>query len=228
MRAIAFMTSSTNRSGGQPEGGLPIPVPRIIGIAGGSGSGKTTVARMAREILENELGHSCAVLAQDSYYIDQSAHFKGDGENVNFDHPSSLDFPLMATHLRALKQGQAVQVPIYDFVTHTRRPETQNLLPTDVVLVDGILILSQPEVVAALDDSYFISCPDQVRFERRLKRDTQERGRTREGVTKQFERQVRPMHDQFVEPSRKFAAHILDGTEPQDVLRSRLKALLSA
>jgi len=180
----------------------------LIGISGGSGSGKTTFSKLLSEALGSS---HCSILAQDSYYIDQSTHFRGDGENVNFDHPSALDFPLLALHLAALKQGKSIQVPIYDFVTHTRRAETTALQPKSVILVDGTLILSQPPVRALLDHSLFIQTSEQVRFDRRYHRDLVERGRQPDGIRKQFFRQVKPMHDEFVEPSLAFASKVISG-----------------
>lgn len=181
---------------------------KIIGISGGSGSGKTTFSRLLAEKLGPE---ACSILAQDSYYIDQSAHFRGDGENVNFDHPSALDFPLLAIHLQALKRGEDVQVPIYDFVTHTRRVETTPFLTKKIVLLDGTLILSQPPIRSLLDISLFIQTSEETRFSRRYHRDLVERGRQPEGIKKQFFRQVKPMHDEFVEPSAQFATSLISG-----------------
>jgi uridine kinase len=181
---------------------------RIIGVSGGSGSGKTTFVRL----LQTELQASvCAVLSQDHYYIDQSARFRGDGENVNFDHPDALDFALLARHLEQLRQGLAIEVPIYDFVTHKRLTQTEPFAAHPLVVLDGTLILSQENIRDQMDVSVFIDTPEDVRLERRLRRDTLERGRTREGVLKQFERQVKPMHDQFVEPSKAHATHVVSG-----------------
>jgi uridine kinase len=183
---------------------------KILGIAGGSGSGKTTFARLLAERLGS---NRCAILSQDSYYIDQSAIFRGDGENVNFDHPESLDFPLLAQHLKALREGHPIEVPIYDFVTHTRSKTTTPFSPLPWVILDGTLILSQPLIRAELEHSLFIQAPENVRFERRLRRDVQERGRTPEGVHKQFTRQVKPMHDEFIEPSLVHASEVISGLE---------------
>jgi uridine kinase len=181
---------------------------RIVGIAGGSGSGKTTFARA----LAAELGlRECSVLSQDHYYIDQSARFTGDGESVNFDHPDAIDFALLRRHLLALKSGETIGVPIYDFATHTRRAETTLFKPAPVVLLDGTLILSQEALRPCLDVTFFIECAEVVRYERRLRRDVKERGRKPEGVRKQFDRHVKPMHDLFVEPSKMFAQHRLSG-----------------
>lgn len=171
----------------------------IIAIAGGSGSGKTTFARE----LQRELGdHNCGLIYQDSYYIDQSDKFDKDGGAVNFDHPDALDFKLMAKHLEALKNGKAIDIPIYDFATHSRKIESIIFPCRKIIIVDGILLLSQEVLRPLFDRSYFIDCPENIRYERRLNRDVVERGRTPEGVKAQFDSQVKPMHDQFVEPSR--------------------------
>jgi uridine kinase len=177
----------------------------IIGVAGGSGSGKTT---FARRLLDHCGPDFCAILSQDNYYLDQSANFVEDGGAVNFDHPNSLEFGLLAAHLAELKAGLTVEVPIYEFATHTRRTDTVRFEPRPLVLVDGILFLDQPEVRAQLDSAVFIDIPEPVRFERRLRRDVAERGRTPEGVKAQWERQVQPMHLQFVEPSKTHATWI--------------------
>nr|BDT29919.1 uridine kinase [Bacteriovorax sp. HI3] len=180
--------------------------PYIIGVAGGSGSGKTYFARELQKILGDE---RCSILYQDNYYIDQSAKFDGDGGSVNFDHPSSLDFDLLAQGLRDLKQGKSIKVPLYDFATHTRKIETIDCHPKKIILVDGILILDSSVVRAALDEAVFFDTPEELRFKRRLDRDVHERGRTPDGVKKQFDLQVKPMHNQFVEPSKIFAQTIV-------------------
>jgi uridine kinase len=185
-----------------------LPAIQIIGISGGSGSGKTTFAKGLQSLLGDRRS---AILAQDSYYIDQSAHFKGDGENVNFDHPSALDFSLLSSHLESLRAGQPIEVPIYDFASHTRSPSTLRLEPHPVILLDGTLILSQDKIRPHLMASIFIDASETVRYQRRFKRDLIERGRQPEGIKKQFERQVKPMHDLFVEPSKSHASEIISG-----------------
>jgi len=180
--------------------------PHIIGVAGGSGSGKTHFAKELQKTLGDE---HCMIVYQDNYYIDQSSRFDGDGGSVNFDHPSSLDFSLLAKGLKALKTGAPIEIPLYDFKTHSRLKQTVKEHPRTLVLVDGILILHSEEVRAELDEAIFFETPEILRFQRRLDRDVHERGRTAEGVKKQFELQVRPMHDQFVEPSKEHANTIV-------------------
>lgn len=180
--------------------------PYIIGVAGGSGSGKTYFARELQKILGDD---KCTILYQDNYYIDQSHRFDGDGGSVNFDHPNSLDFDLLAKGLAALRAGQSIKVPIYDFATHTRKKETLDCHPKKIILVDGILILDSAVVRDQLDEAVFFDTPEELRFKRRLERDVHERGRTAEGVKKQFELQVKPMHNMFVEPSKSYAQTIV-------------------
>lgn len=176
--------------------------PYLVGVAGGSGSGKTYFAKA----LCARLGAPrCTIVYQDSFYIDQSARFDRDGGAVNFDHPDAIDFALLAAQLRALKEGRAVDVPVYDFVSHSRRPETVHTEPRAVIVVDGILIFHSAEVRTLFDERLFFATPEDLRFQRRLERDVKERGRRPEGVREQFFTQVKPMHDTFVEPSKRFA-----------------------
>ena len=181
-------------------------VPYVIGVAGGSGSGKTFFARERQRILGDEY---CTIIYQDNYYIDQSHRFDGDGGSVNFDHPDSLDFNLLAQGLSDLKKGKSIKVPLYEFSSHTRKKETIECHPKKIILVDGILILDSSVVRAQLDESVFFDTSEKLRFERRLDRDVNERGRTAEGVKKQFELQVKPMHNLFVEPSKNYAHKIV-------------------
>lgn len=185
----------------------------IIGVAGGSGSGKTTFARALAEKLGPELSF---VLYQDNYYKDQSAKFDFDGGSVNFDHPDAIDFELLAEHIKILKAGDAINIPIYDFATHSRKKESIHQTPKKVVIIDGILIFSQKIVCDLMDVKVFVQTPEEIRFQRRLERDVEERGRTPEGVKNQFEKQVKPMHDMFVEPSQEHAHIVASGTCPID------------
>ncbi len=170
-----------------------------MGVCGGSGSGKTTIARLVAA----EIGASR--LAFDTYYCDQSQLEAEERALVNYDHPESLDLDLFATHLDELTAGRAIDSPVYDFATHTRSRDVVRVNPTPVVIVEGILLLSFPEVVKRLDLTVFRDCPEKVRFARRLGRDISERGRNEASVYYQFEATVKPMHDQFVEPSRTHA-----------------------
>jgi uridine kinase len=182
----------------------------ILGVAGGSGSGKTFFA----QTLAKKLGPDTSfVLYQDNYYIDQSHRFDRDGGAVNFDHPHALDFDLMAEHLDELRRGNDIRIPLYDFKTHQRLEKSQHQPSKRVVIVDGILILTQPHVRDLFDDSIFVHTPEEIRFQRRLSRDVEERGRTPEGVFEQFHAQVKPMHDEFVEPSKEHATYVSSGTD---------------
>lgn len=193
----------------------------VLGVAGGSGSGKTFFADALHKALGDELS---TIVYQDNFYIDQSAKFDHDGGSVNFDHPDSLDFPLLAEKLKELKSGHAAAVPIYDFATHSRRPDTLHVAPRRIIIVDGILIFHPPYVRELFDEMIFFDTPEDLRYERRLKRDVEERGRTPEGVRAQFLRQVKPMHDQFVEPSKSFARTVVcDQGDYQSALRDFLK-----
>ena len=180
--------------------------PVLIGIAGGSCSGKTTFAKWLYERIGSD---NCELLWQDNYYIDQSHHFDHDGGAVNFDHPDAIDFELMLEHLSALKNNGKVSCPTYDFSTHTRTSTTIDVNPKSIILIDGILIFHHPALREIFDYRYYISASEKVRFERRLNRDVRERGRTEEGVHEQFFKQVAPMHNQFVSPTKSCAHRII-------------------
>ncbi len=179
----------------------------VIGVAGGSGSGKTT---FARELLARVGVDRTLILLQDSYYFDRSKDFKGDG-SLNFDHPDSIDWDLMAEHIQLLKQGETIDLPIYDFATHSRLKEVELVKAKPIIIVDGILIFYPDQIRDLLDLSIYIDTPDHVCFERRLYRDTHERGRTAEGVRVQYTTTVRPMREQFVEPSKALADQVVSG-----------------
>lgn len=195
----------------------------ILGVAGGSGSGKTYFA----EALHQALGHDVSTIVyQDNFYIDQSAKFDHDGGAVNFDHPDSLDFPLLAERLKELKAGHAAAIPLYDFATHSRRKDTLHVAPRQVIIVDGILIFHPPYVRELFDEMVFFDTAEDLRYQRRLERDVKERGRKPEGVREQFIKQVKPMHDLFVEPSKAHAQSVVcDMGEYQAVLDGYLKRL---
>lgn len=182
----------------------------VLGVAGGSGSGKTFFAKD----LVKRIGESnTSLVFQDNFYLDQSSQFDHDGGSVNFDHPSALDFSLLADCLKSLKKGQNSVMPVYDFATHSR---TKDLVPVEakkVIIVDGILILHSQEVRESLDAAVFFDTPELLRFQRRLDRDVKERGRTPEGVFNQFYKQVQPMHDLFVQPSKQHARWIIQDFE---------------
>ncbi len=180
--------------------------PYLLGVAGGSGSGKTFFARALRQQLGANV---CELVYQDNFYIDQSAKFDRDGGAVNFDHPGAIDFSLLALCLRSLRAGSRTEIPVYDFVTHSRAPSGLLVEPRPIILVDGILIFHSEEVRSLFDERVFFDTPEEIRYQRRLERDVKERGRKPEGVRAQFLGQVKPMHDQFVEPSKRFASRVV-------------------
>ena len=179
--------------------------PLIIGLVGGSGSGKTTVA----QAILSELGGGvdAAFIDQDSYYKELHGLPLEERARVNFDHPDSLDNDLLAAHLQALANGVAIDKPTYDFARHTRAERVVRVEPKDVVLVDGILLFVDARIL--FDIKIFVDVPDDVRFIRRLQRDVAERGRTMGSVIDQYLTTVRPMHQEFVEPSKRHADLIL-------------------
>ena len=176
--------------------------PLVIGISGGSGSGKTSLTRALVELLGPD---GCSVLDHDSYYRDLSDRPLPLRERVNFDHPDSLENDLLARHLRDLSRGVAIERPVYDFATHTRTAESERVAPQSIVICEGILLLAVPELRRSFDLRVFVDAPADVRALRRVKRDIAERGRTVDSVMKQYLETVRPMHEQFVEPARRTA-----------------------
>jgi len=198
-----------------------------LGVAGGTGSGKTTVAR---SILEAVGADRIAFLAQDNYYRDvvwrDAEHLQGH----NFDHPDALDTELMVRHLAELKAGRAIDLPIYDFVRHRRTNETRRIEPRPVILVEGILLFAEPELRALLDFKVFVDTDPDVRLVRRIRRDLAERGRDIADVLRQYMETVRPMHLEFVEPSKRWADVIVpEGGENRVALAmvaARLEQLL--
>ena len=180
--------------------------PLIIGLVGGSGSGKTTVARAIIDALG---GVDAAVVDQDAYYKDLHTLSLEERARVNFDHPESLDNDLLVAHLTALANGVAIDKPTYDFAHHTRADRTIRVEPQDVILVDGILLFVDERVRRLLDIKIFVDVPDDVRFIRRMQRDIAERGRSIDSIIAQYLATVRPMHLEFVEPSKRWADVIL-------------------
>jgi uridine kinase len=170
-------------------------------VAGGSGSGKTYFAQE----LKAALGEHATIVYQDNFYIDQSRRFDHDGGSVNFDHPDSLDLRLLAQCLSELKNSHSTKIPVYDFKTHSRLKDDLHVEATKIIIVDGILIFHPEYLREQFDEMVFFDTPESLRYERRLERDVNERGRTPEGVLAQFLKQVKPMHDEFVEPSKFFA-----------------------
>ena len=189
--------------------------PTLIGFSGGSGSGKTTLTTAIQEQLGN---HRSAVLSLDAYYKDLSYLPLEERARVNFDHPDALDIQLLTQQIRQLRCGKIVEVPCYDFTTHTRRPETLTLQSKAVVLVEGILLLALEPIRSLLDLKVFVDVPADIRFIRRLVRDIQERERTVDSCIQQYYATTRPMHFAWVEPSKTFADMVVSGEEEIETL----------
>ncbi len=181
----------------------------VVGIAGGTGSGKST---LANNLLDHLGSDQALILAHDSYYQDFSNLSPDERSKVNFDHPDSLETALLVSHLEALRKGEPVRVPVYDFNTHSRRvDEGEELHSKAIVIVEGILALADEALRSQLDLKVFMETDADLRLARRLDRDVRERGRTPDSVTTQYFETVRPMHEQFVEPSKAFADLIFLG-----------------
>jgi uridine kinase len=186
--------------GRSPVGGSGRPV--IVGVAGGTGSGKTTVVE---QILKGLDSNSVALIQHDSYYRDRSHLPEQERAKINYDHPDALETTLLVEHLNRLLAGEPVDIPIYDFATHIRRPECRGVEPRKVIVVEGILILADPALRKLFDIKVFVDTDADIRFIRRMERDIAERARTRESVVGQYMESVRPMHQEFVEPSKRYA-----------------------
>jgi len=201
--------------------------PLVIGIAGGSGSGKTTVAQ---EILQRVGPDRIAYIQHDSYYKDLTGLPPAQRAEVNFDHPNSLETELLISHIEQLKSGHSIDVPVYDFSTDSRTEETFKVNPRGVVIVEGILIFVDPTLRSLFDVKLFVDTDADVRLIRRLQRDITERGRTVESVIKQYTSTVRPMHLEFVEPSKRYADVIIPeggfNRAAMDMVVARIESLL--
>jgi len=185
--------------------GKPLP-PVIIGIAGGSGSGKTTVAHRVREACP---GKTIQIIHHDSYYHDNSHLPLEKRAEINYDHPNAFETPLLVAHLQELREGRSVEVPKYDYASHSRITETFTCAPADIVFVEGILVLESAELRALMDIRLYVDVDADERVLRRMKRDIVKRGRTMESVMDQYLNVVRPMHLQFVLPSKRYAHLII-------------------
>jgi len=180
--------------------------PLVVGIAGGTGSGKTTVAhKLAAALPEG----SSVSIEHDAYYRDLAHLAEHERAKINFDHPASLESSLLAEHLRELRAGRAVEVPIYDFAAHTRRAVTRHVEPARVIIVEGILVFAEPELREQLDIKIFVDTDADIRLMRRIRRDLEHRGRTFQSVRDQYYATVRPMHLEYVEPSKRWADLII-------------------
>jgi len=199
----------------------------IIGIAGGSGSGKTSASRA---IVKDFKRKGTIIIEQDWYYYNLPKEYSTKWKEWNFDHPNAVEFSLLHKHLEKLQNGHSINAPQYEYATHSRKKETLLIQPQKVIIVEGILILNDPKILEMLDIKLYVDTDSDVRFIRRLKRDIFERGRTIENVIEQYYRTVRPMHLTFVEPSKRNADIIIpEGGKNKvaiDLLKSKIKILL--
>lgn len=187
--------------------------PVVIGVAGGTGSGKTTVTKAIFQSLQDQ---SILMLEQDSYYKDQSSLSMEDRSQTNYDHPFAMDNDLLLLHIEQLLDYQSIQKPVYDFTQHTRSQETIMVKPKDVIILEGILVLEDERLRGLMDIKLFVDTASDVRIIRRMMRDMRERGRTFDSIVNQYLSVVRPMHEQFVEPTKKYADLIIpEGGENQ-------------
>ncbi len=199
----------------------------VFGIAGGTGSGKTTIA----DYILKTVGHEkIAFLPHDAYYRDQTGLTQEERAQINFDHPSSLETELLIEHITKLRNQETIQLPTYDFKTHSRNQETITIHPQPIVVIEGILIFVEPELRDLFDLKIYVDTDADIRFIRRLKRDIEERGRTTESVINQYLETVRPMHLEFVEPSKRYASVIIPeggyNTVALDLIVARIEAML--
>jgi len=203
------------------------PDPLVIGIAGGSGSGKTTVAQ---GILQRVGVDQIAFLQHDSYYKDLGGLAPAQRSEINFDHPNSLETDLLIEHITSLRDGKPVEVPIYDFSTDSRTNQTFTIQPRNVIIVEGILIFTETALREKFDVKIYVDTDSDLRFIRRLERDITERGRSTDSVIKQYLSTVRPMHLEFVEPSKRYADIIIPeggfNSAALDMVVARIEGLL--
>lgn len=179
----------------------------IIGIYGGTGSGKTTIVNM---IASHFSSNDIEIISQDSYYKDNSDISYEDRCKLNFDHPDAIDFNLLYKHLKNLRKGETVEQPIYDFKIHNRLKKTIQIKPKKILILEGILIMCHAEIRSIFDLKIFINANSKTRMERRIKRDIAERGRSRDEVLKRYIETLKPMHEKFIEPSKIYANYIIE------------------
>lgn len=211
---LEFMSASNN--------------PIIIGVTGGSGSGKTTVSQ---KILEQLSGHSISIIQQDSYYKDQAEKTMEERRAVNYDHPLAFDADLLYEHLKMLKNNQTIQIPVYDYEISTRSSEVINQRPTDVIILEGILILDDERIRDMLDIKVYVDTDDDIRIIRRIRRDMEQRGRTLDSIINQYLTGVKPMYHQFIEPTKRYADLIVpeggQNSVAVDLLVTKVRDILS-
>ena len=203
--------------------------PLLIGIAGGSASGKTTIAQCLKA--EFEQMRSVVIIREDDYYKDQSQKTMAERVKTNYDHPFAFDHALMIEQIDALLAGQAIEKPVYDFVQHTRSTVTEVIEPCDVVVLEGLFVLEEPELRKRLNIKVYVDTDADIRFIRRLLRDVEERGRTLQSVVNQYTETVRVMHEQFIEPSKRYADVIIpeggSNVVAIDLLKTKISSIIS-
>lgn len=203
--------------------------PIIIGIAGGSASGKSSIANEIYDYFKHD--HTIKIIRLDDYYKDQSHLTMEQRVKTNYDHPLAFDMDLLVKHLELLKSNQSIEKPIYDFTTHNRRLQVEIINPRDVFILEGLFVLNEAQIRERCDILIYVDTDADIRFIRRLKRDIQERGRSLESVCNQYLETVRPMHEQFVEPSKKYAHIIIpEGSSNQvavDLLITKISSIVS-
>lgn len=201
--------------------------PLLIGITGGTGSGKSTVAKSICESLPKQ---NVVIIEQDSYYKDQSHLTPEERIKTNYDHPFAFDTELLISHLKILIDNKPIEKPLYDFTVHNRREETQKIEPKDVIILEGILVLDSPEIRKLLDIKIFVDTDADVRIIRRIVRDMKERGRSLDSVIKQYMDVVKPMHNEFIEPTKRYADIIIpEGGYNKvaiDIMVAKIKSIL--
>ncbi len=195
----------------------------IIGIAGGTGSGKTTVVT---NILRSLNAEDVLVISQDNYYKDHNELSFDEREKMNFDHPRSIDFDLLTSHVLALRNGQTIEQPVYSFITHSRKDETIVTHPKNVIIIEGILVLTDPELRDLFDVKIFVHADSDERLIRRIRRDIQERGRDLDEVLTRYQKTLKPMHEQFIEPSKSHADIIVPNMKKKNEVAIRLLSTL--
>lgn len=202
--------------------------PVIIGVTGGSGSGKTTVSRA---IFEQLHGHSLLMLQEDSYYNDQSDMPFEERIKTNYDHPNAFDTELLVKQLKDLLDWKTIEKPIYDYTEHTRSSEVEKVEPKEVIILEGILVLNDPALRDLMDIKIFVDTDDDIRIIRRIQRDIEERGRSLQSVIDQYKSTVKPMYHQFIEPTKRYADIIVpEGGENDvaiDMLTTKIRSVLS-
>ncbi|KRK08885.1 uridine kinase [Lactobacillus pasteurii DSM 23907 = CRBIP 24.76] len=203
--------------------------PVVIGITGGSGSGKTTIAHeVAKQINDDD---RIMIITQDSYYKDNTGLDMEERKKINYDHPNAFDMPLLEAQINQLLHRKAIEMPTYDFTTHTRSDETIHVEPADIIILEGILVLFNEDIRKLMDIKVYVDTDDDIRFIRRLQRDMQERGRSLDSVISQYMDTVKPMYHQFIEPTKRYADIIIPEGGANgvaiDMLTTKIRSVLA-